>query len=28
VAVASPAPYVNLHLDPDTWPCQHLTTQF
>jgi len=28
VAVASAGPYSNLHLDPDTYPCQHPTTQF
>jgi len=28
VAVASAGSYANLHLDPDTQPCQHPTTQF
>jgi len=28
VAAASAGPYENLHLDPDTQPCQHPTTQF
>jgi len=28
VVVASAGPYTNLHLDPDTQPCQHPTTQF
>jgi len=28
VAVASAGPYASLHLAPDRWPCQHLTTQF
>ena len=28
VAVASAGPYANLHLDPDTQPRQHPTTQF
>ena len=28
MAVASAGPYANLHLDPDTKPCQHPTTQF
>jgi len=28
VAVASAGPYANLHLDPDTQPCQLPNTQF
>jgi len=28
VAVASAGPYANLHLDPDTLPSRHPTTQF
>jgi len=28
VAVVSAGPYASLHLAPDTWPCQHPTTQF
>jgi len=28
VAVASTGPYANLHLDPDTLPRQHHTTEF
>jgi len=28
VAWASAGPYANLHLDPDTQPRQHPTTQF
>ena len=28
MAVASAGPYASLHLAPDRYPCQHLTTQF